>query len=85
MKKTSSIYWRPAATARWTGTSPAIESTGRGSTAPARSPAANGASMLVWFEEYPDMRSTLRRLQQIDRAGHDWKVRLIEQAESALG
>jgi putative endonuclease len=36
--------------------------------------------MLVWFEEYPDMRSTLRRLQQIDRATQDWKVRLIEQA-----
>jgi putative endonuclease len=43
-------------------------------------PGSNSASMLVWFEEHPDLRSTLRRQQQIDRATQDWKVRLIEQA-----
>jgi putative endonuclease len=43
-------------------------------------PGDQGASMLVWFEEHPDLRSTLRRLQVIDRASHDWKTRLIEHA-----
>ena len=43
-------------------------------------PGSNSASMLVWFEEHPDLRSTLRRLQQIGRAGYDWKAGLIEEA-----
>jgi putative endonuclease len=43
-------------------------------------PGSNGASMLVWFEEHPDLRSTLRRLRRIGRARYDWKTGLIEQA-----
>lgn len=35
---------------------------------------------LVWFEEHIDLRSTLRRELQIQRAGPDWTCRLIEQA-----
>lgn len=41
--------------------------------------ADGSGGMLVWFEEHLDMRSTLRREQQIARAGRDWQVRLIEQ------
>jgi putative endonuclease len=41
---------------------------------------APAGSMLVWFEEHLDMRSTLRRQQQIARATRDWQLRLIEQA-----
>ncbi len=38
---------------------------------------------LVWFEEHLDLRSTLRRKLQIDRASHDWRLRLIEQSNPA--
>ena len=36
-------------------------------------------AMLVWYEEYLDMRSTLRRQTQIERASRDWQLRLVEQ------
>lgn len=39
-----------------------------------------GAGMLVWYEEHIDMRSTLRRQQQIERASRDWQLKLVEQA-----
>ena len=42
---------------------------------------AGGA--LVWFEEFFDMRSTLRREQQIRRAAREWQVKLIEQFNAA--
>ena len=35
---------------------------------------------LVWLEEHIDLRSTLRRELQIQRAGPDWTRRLIEHA-----
>jgi putative endonuclease len=41
---------------------------------------APAGGMLVWFEEHLDMRSTLRREQQIARAGRGGQVKLIEQA-----
>lgn len=43
----------------------------------------HSASLLVWFEEHPDLRTTLRRLQQIDRAPHAWKLRLIQETNPA--
>ncbi|MEQ1781454.1 MAG: GIY-YIG nuclease family protein [Hyphomonadaceae bacterium] len=35
---------------------------------------------LVWCEEHIDLRSTLRRELQIERAAPDWTRRLIDQA-----
>lgn len=35
---------------------------------------------LVWFEEHPDLRGTLRRELQIERSTREWKLRLIESA-----
>lgn len=43
-------------------------------------PGSHGASLLVWFEEHPDLRTTLRHQLQLDRATRDWKLSLIEQA-----
>jgi putative endonuclease len=42
-----------------------------------------GSGMLVWYEEHLDLRSTLRREQQIQRASEAWKRRLIEDANPA--
>jgi putative endonuclease len=42
-----------------------------------------GTGMLVWYEEHLDLRSTLRRDLQIQRADTVWKRRLIEQSNSA--
>lgn len=41
-------------------------------------PGSHGASLLVWFEEHPDLRTTLRRQQAIDRPGHASRLALIE-------
>lgn len=41
-------------------------------------PGYNGASLLVWFEDHPDLRTTLRRQQAIDRLGHASRLALIE-------
>lgn len=43
-------------------------------------PGSHGASLLVWFEEHPDLRSTLRRHHHLDRATRDTQIPLIEQA-----
>jgi hypothetical protein len=41
---------------------------------------ARRLARLVWFEEHIDLRSTLRRELQIERACPEWTYRLIEQA-----
>ena len=41
-------------------------------------PGARGVSLLVWFEEHLDLRSTLRREQHLNRASRDWQLTLIE-------
>jgi putative endonuclease len=41
-------------------------------------PGYKGASLLVWFEDHPDLRTTLRRQQAIDRLGHASRLALIE-------
>lgn len=43
-------------------------------------PGSHGASLLVWFEEHPDLRTTLRREHQLDRAAPDLKRQLVERA-----
>lgn len=43
-------------------------------------PVPGGSGILVWYEEHLDLRSTLRREQQLLRADSHWKRRLIEDA-----
>ena len=40
-------------------------------------PGSHGAAMLVWFEEHPDLRTTLRRELQLERATRDQQLSLI--------
>lgn len=42
-----------------------------------------GGGLLVWYEEHLDLRSTLRRETQIQRASEAWKLHLIQQTNPA--
>jgi len=46
-------------------------------------PGARGVSLLVWFEEHLDLRSTLRREQHLNRASRDWQLSLIQRTNPA--
>lgn len=46
-------------------------------------PGCPGASLLVWYEDHLDLRSTLRRQLQIQRATYDWQLTLITRSNPA--
>lgn len=43
-------------------------------------PGSHGASLLVWFEEHPDLRTTLRRQLHLERTTRAGQLSLIERA-----